>query len=772
MSGGSPIIGPWPTQKPEPQIEVRDKVIVADNSDVFEPADYEYSYDDEEPKPRRWPRLLAGTALGLGTLAWVGFAGYTQYIGLNGQMPSLTNIAQFISLVSAPLAFSGVLWLLMQRSSRLSSDRIQKTINDLRAEEARLSLILDSLGTRIDSGRTQIAKQADSLMSLGEDAAHRLTKVSSSLQSEVETIGRHAGTLKTSASSARADIAVLLADLPKSLVQTRQMVAALKDAGVSAVDHSSALSSQLEILTARGREAEEIAGGAAEKLSTHLNNMQGVAESANQKIETAAGSMTTAVDEALARTADALTSARQGMEAQGSAMLAMIEQGQAAMAKTGSDATDVISARLDQVAARVDAVAKVFAEQEAASDALLDRMTKTLDSVEDRFAALLQDAPASFDSVNAVIFGLRDNANELMTSLETGGKSAQTLISQAEILLTALDASARELDETLPASHKRMVEAITASQVAAATLAPEINALDTKTAATLERIRMAETLIKEQKESLQAIVDNTESKLDASRRAALALAESIEAVDGKARTIADTTGPRLVEALVQIKDTANLAADHTKNALESIVPISAEHFAQKSREALHNAITEEVEERIASIAKSADAATMAAQKATDRLMRQMITITETTSTLEARIAEAKDDAERADNGNFARRVALIVESLNSTAIDVTKVMSNEVTDTAWAAYLRGDRGVFTRRAVKLLENSESREIVRHYENEPDFREHVNRYIHDFESMLRHVLSSRDGSALGVTMLSSDTGKLYVALAQAIDRLKT
>jgi hypothetical protein len=772
MSGGSPIIGPWPTQKPEPEIEVREEAIVAANSDDSEQAVYEYSYDDEEPKPRRWPRLLAGTALGLGTLAWVGFAGYTQYVGLGGKMPSLPNIAEFISLISAPLAFAGVLWLLMQRSSRLSSDRIEKTIDDLRAEEARLSLILESISSRIDSGRAQIAQQADSLMSLGEDAAQRLTKVSTSLHSEVETIGRHAGTLKTSASSARADIAVLLADLPKSLVQTRQMVAALKDAGISAVDHSSALSAQLEILTARGREAEEVAGSAAEKLSTHLNNMQGVAESANQKIETAAGSMTTVVDEALARTADALTSARQGMEAQGSAMLAMIEQGQAAMAKTGSDATDVISARLDQVAARVDAVAKVFAEQEAASDALLDRMTKTLDSVEERFAALLQDAPASFDSVNAVIFGLRDNANELMTSLETGGKSAQTLISQAEILLTALDASARELDETLPASHKRMVEAITASQAAAAKLTPEIDSLDTKTAATLERIRLAETLIKEQKDSLQAIVDNTESKLDISRRAALALAETIEAVDGKARTIADTTGPRLVEALVQIKDTANLAADHTKNALDNIVPISADHLAQKSREALHNAITEEVEERIASIAKSADAATQAAQKATDRLMRQMITITETTSTLEARIAEAKDDAERADNGNFARRVALIVESLNSTAIDVTKVMSNEVTDTAWAAYLRGDRGVFTRRAVKLLENSESREIVRHYENEPEFREHVNRYIHDFESMLRHVLSSRDGSALGVTMLSSDTGKLYVALAQAIDRLKT
>ena len=30
---------------------------------------------------------------------------------------------------------------------------------------------------------------------------------------------------------------------------------------------------------------------------------------------------------------------------------------------------------------------------------------------------------------------------------------------------------------------------------------------------------------------------------------------------------------------------------------------------------------------------------------------------------------------------------------------------------------------------------------------------------------------RDGSALGVTLLSSDMGKLYVALAQAIERLR-
>ena len=38
-------------------------------------------------------------------------------------------------------------------------------------------------------------------------------------------------------------------------------------------------------------------------------------------------------------------------------------------------------------------------------------------------------------------------------------------------------------------------------------------------------------------------------------------------------------------------------------------------------------------------------------------------------------------------------------------------------------------------------------------------------------MLRQILSTRDGNALGVTLLSSDMGKLYVVLAQAIERLR-
>jgi hypothetical protein len=36
-------------------------------------------------------------------------------------------------------------------------------------------------------------------------------------------------------------------------------------------------------------------------------------------------------------------------------------------------------------------------------------------------------------------------------------------------------------------------------------------------------------------------------------------------------------------------------------------------------------------------------------------------------------------------------------------------------------------------------------------------------------MLRRVLAERDGGMMAVTLMSSDMGKLYAALAQGVDR---
>ena len=100
----------------------------------------------------------------------------------------------------------------------------------------------------------------------------------------------------------------------------------------------------------------------------------------------------------------------------------------------------------------------------------------------------------------------------------------------------------------------------------------------------------------------------------------------------------------------------------------------------------------------------------------------------------------------------------------SAAIDVGKILADDVDDKSWAAYLKGDRGVFTRRAARLIGTGESRSIQAHYEADREFHESVNRYVHDFEAMLRRVTAERDGGPLAVTLMSSDMGKLYAALA--------
>ncbi len=197
----------------------------------------------------------------------------------------------------------------------------------------------------------------------------------------------------------------------------------------------------------------------------------------------------------------------------------------------------------------------------------------------------------------------------------------------------------------------------------------------------------------------------------------------------------------------------------------------ADRIADDTNAALDKALQERVGSALVELEDSAAHAAGTGREVTIQLRDQLAKVNELAANLESRVALARQRAEEQVDGDFSRRVALITESLNSNAIDIARALSADVSDTAWTSYLRGDRGIFTRRAVRLLEPAEARDVAELYDNNGDFREHVNRYIHDFEGMLRTMLSTRDGHAIGVTLLSSDMGKLYVALAQAIERLR-
>ena len=240
-------------------------------------------------------------------------------------------------------------------------------------------------------------------------------------------------------------------------------------------------------------------------------------------------------------------------------------------------------------------------------------------------------------------------------------------------------------------------------------------------------------------------------------------------MEREAANLSSETAPALVASLMQVKEAAAHAAERARETIQAASPDAAGNLSKEAAEALERVIRESIEDRLRDVEIVAAKAVESARAASDRLTQQMFTLGQTASALEAHIEQTSKEQREKDSEVFAKRVALLIDSMHSAAIDVGKIMADEIDDKAWSAYLKGNRGVFTSRAVRLIGGSESRAIRAHYESDSEFQRSVNRYVADFESMLRRVLAERDGGMIAVTLMSSDMGKLYAALAQAIDK---
>ncbi len=730
----------------------------------------EWIDEPETPRASFGERVVTPLAV-IAALAITAAFVWDRYLVL-GVRFGLSDVTSLIGSLAAPLGLVAILWLIARRSSASEQKRFAATSAMIDGEARRLEALFAVINSRIEQSRSALEDQAGQLLTLGDDAAARLSGITRAMDSEIETVSRHSQMLTKSASSARGDLAVLLSSMPKANVQMREMIGALQQASLSAHEQAGALDAQLALLTTRSHEADETAGMAAQKLAAHLARMESVSEVAGARLEAAAGQMTDAVDTALDRAGDALDAARQGMEAQGAAMMALIGQNQIALANAGDEAAASLTLRIAEIANSIAAITASLADQDSKSQALAHRLTADIDSLGTRFAQFDTDGSARVERLGQAIAALRDHSDDLTRALSGSGDTANSLAERAQSLMTALGAVQHEVDVVLPASFAKLETASNEASAALAGTTPEIRQTAEHAAEAVTQLHRIGDVIASHRQAIEALAAQSADGIGQSEQAADALMAQVKAADVALETLAGETLPRLQSALAVANASSEQAARTTRAALDDAVTGATEMLGSRARDALNDALTRQVEEQLAAIAQTTQTAVASAQAATDRLMRQMLTISETSAALEMRIADAKSEIERGDQANFARRVALLIESLNSTAIDVTKILSNEVTDTAWAAYLRGDRGVFSRRAVKLLDNAQAREIAHHYEHEADFREQVNRYIHDFESMLRNVLATRDGQLLGVTLLSSDNGKLYVALAQAIERLRT
>lgn len=726
--------------------------------------------DADETAPDRAGSYLLPGALILLAISWIGASAYA--IATTGQPFTVSSLTPMIAVASGPLTLIGLLWLIFGQTPRRETDRFSRAVAAMRSESAALEAILRIVAERLEENHERLSSEATKLMALGEEAADRLGRVTHYLSKESATLDRKAEALENAAQAARVDIGVLLQDLPRAEEQARSLAGAMRETGLTAHEQAGALEGQLSVLVSRGREADEVVGGAAQRLAAHLAQIESVTANAAARMDEATSSMAAAIDTTMERAAAAVDATRAGIDQQGAALFAMIEQNRAALERAGEDAERSLAHRLEDIGSQIQGLASHLAAQDAASHALVSSLGKGLAEVEERFRQLDEQGAIGTGRLTNALQTVQACARELAQDLGAGAERSANLIDRAHEMAAALALVTDQLDGRMPEALARVEAQASQARSAALAIAPTIEAIEASAEGAAQRLSESEASAARQHEALEALLGIIRDGIGNAEERLKALIETIgEADTASARIISDTS-PELVDALVRVRDTAHQAAEKAREAIGTVIPESAAALGKASRQALTEAVTAEVVGQMDELGRVAEGAVEAARKASERLTRQILSIGEAAAAVEARIDEAERERREKGSEGFTRRVALLIESLNSTAIDVTKILSNDVTDSAWNAYLKGDRGVFTRRAVRLLDAAEARQIIQHYEAEPEFRDQVNRYIHDFEAMLRSILGDRDGSTLGVTLLSSDMGKLYVALAQAIDRLRS
>ena len=714
-------------------------------------------------------RQVLATALSILAALWLAFTAWSAGRSLAGQPLSSPLVAQWVAIAAGPLALLGLAWLMFGRTRRKEAERFTQSVVTMRTEARSLEALLEVLSQRIVDSKSELTAITQQLMHLGDDATGKLSGITREFDSSTQRLARHGEALDRAAESARNDIAVLLEDLPRAEESARAVGEQLRAVGSESAARTADFSERVNDIAARTSEADRIIGEATDRLAVRLAEIDTAGTAASEKVSQAESSFSGVLEALLERTSVTLDGIRSGIDAQAAAVAALVEQSSAGIGKTGAEASEALALNVDHANNALATLSTSVAEQERASQRMIAEIDRGLTMIDNRFTEL---ASHGDERAHHFLNSLTRARAELDMLAEKTGSQDSAIGSLAERTATlreSIDRLAGEVQEQLGSAlgeaegrADRLVEAT-------ASVKPEIGWVRDAAVEAGERIAATGAAIAGHQDRLTALLASVDDGVGDAQSKLTELASMLAQVEREAANLSAETGPALVSALVQVKEAAAHAAERAREAIEATIPESAAKLSDASRVALDKVIRESLEERLREVESVAARAVDSARAASDRLSQQMLNIGQSAAALEQHINRTGQEQRERDSEAFARRVSLLIDSMHSAAIDVGKILSDEVDDKAWGAYLKGNRGVFTRRAARLIGGSETRSIAAHYEGDAEFQHSVNRYVHDFEAMLRRVLAERDGGMIAVTLMSSDMGKLYAALAQAIDR---
>jgi hypothetical protein len=736
---------------------------------------FEDGWEDEPQAARRtWP--LPALAL-LAIAVWTGFFIWSHLPQLRAGITPLQG-STLVGDWAVPVVLVVSLWLLALRNSTREAARFGDTARMLASESQALERRLVSVNAELSIARDFIAAQSRDLESLGRMAAERLSANAGQLQDLIRDNGAQVTAIGEVSDTALANMDKLRERLPVVANSARDLTSQIGHAGNTAQEHLAEMIAAFQRLNdfgeASGRQVDGLRqnmDGTLATLETRLASLRDQQDAVQGKFSVAVNAMQSHMAEAIAE-------------------ISRIDEAAIANAR----------ARVDSLAEAEHKVRESLAESAAAFEAEHAQRAETMDAAQRAALDALHARMAEFDALTAQ--REKDHLAHVATLAERGETLAARVAAldgeiarmvqlgreESEQLGEACSAFAANLDagRMVLGEHKTSMAHLTDTSVrlleliragvdhSEGALTASISQADQRLSGFAGRVEALGTAMSEAESKGAALQQHVVATGSSSGEllATLATLESrLTTLGEQAQAVADTASADLQQSLATLDEASTRLIAQMQAGQADAVRAIAARVGEEASTLIGETITASSSQAIAELQQATSEAADQGRATAMQLRDQLAKVNQLAGNLEQRVAQARGQAEEQVNSDFTRRMALITESLNSCSIDIARALDSEVTDTAWAGYLKGDRGIFTRRAVRLLDNQEVRAISDVYDTDEELRAAVNRYIHDFEALLRPILSTRDGNAMAVTLLSSDIGKLYVVLAQAIERLR-
>ena len=581
-----------------------------------------------------------------------------------------------------------------------------------------------------------------------QESAARLATVSERLTTADESA---AGNAQRLGRTVRRELDAMSAGLDAVFGRLRALETALEDrvaqledasarAGVKAESIAQRLETEregIEQLTRRmdevsSRAAEMLAGRAAQ-LKTMLESAGGEIRAAGSSLETQATQFREAVETAAAvprdtaleldRQAKQIESAADTAVARAEFVLARQERQRTAMAE--------LLAQLKEDAAKFDVTVEAHCATASRTALMLSAEAKKLDEIADEGLRRIDAAMA--------------NAESRTAQLSHGfGREAERV---------------KETADSAATSFSRVVEGL-------------------REAAESARVLIAETTSDSQRRS-KDFVGEAMGQCDALLRAASSVAEQAE----KARAILARAAEDAERHIVSLPGIAQQEAAHVREAMrqetELMLDMSARTLATLQSRVQKRAAGPLVEERPAAPEPQPEPPPEPTNEGLRGLARRITgggapkRKTEERPKSSYQWADVLAAAEKGDAKPGLKSNATLGSlqaSLAELAVDLEELASDTSDPALWRKWMEGDKTVFARQLASSIGPESVDRIAALYRDNQRFHETADAYLEDFDNMLKRTRGNDPDGVLASSILTSDTGKIYLAIAYALGRL--